>query len=59
MTTLPDWSSTVTLGWVAQAAPSTPPPGWALKTSWLAAPKVMVKALLVTVVNPLAVAVSV
>ena len=59
VTTLPDWSSTLTLGWVPQAAPSTPPPGWVLKTSWLAAPKVMEKALLVTVVKPLAAAVSV
>ena len=60
VTTLPDWSSTLTLGWVAQAVPSTPPPGWALKTvGRLAAPKVMEKALLVTVVNPVAAAVSV
>ena len=43
VTTLPDWSSTVTAGWVVQAAPSAPPPGWALKTSWEAGPKVMVK----------------
>ena len=43
VTTLPDWSSTLTAGWVPQAAPSAPPPGWVLKTSWVAAPAVMVK----------------
>ena len=59
VTTLPDWSSTVTAGWVPQAAPLAPPPGWALKTSWEAGPKVMVKVLLVTVVKPVAAAVSV
>ena len=57
--TLPEASSTLALGSVPQAAPSTPPPGWVLKTSSLAAPKVMEKALLVPVVNPLAAAVRV
>ena len=59
VTTLPPTSSTVTTGWVAQTAPSTPPPGWALKTSWEAAPIVMLKALLVAPVRPMALAVSV
>ena len=40
-------SSLVTTGWVAQVwAVSAPPLGWVLKTSWLAAPAVMLKALL-------------
>ena len=59
VTMLPPTSSTVTTGWVVQAAPLAPPPGWALKTSWVAAPMVMVKALLVAPVRPVAVAVSV
>ena len=59
VTTLPEASSTVTAGWVPQAAPLAPPPGWVLKASWVAVPKVMVKVLLVTVVKPVAAAVSV
>ena len=58
-TMLPPASSTLTAGWVPQAAPLAPPPGWALKTSWVAVPMVMVKVLLVTVVKPVAAAVSV
>ena len=53
VTVLPPTSSTVTAGWVAQAVPSAPPPGWVVKASWEAAPIVMVKALLVTLVRPL------
>ena len=41
VTVLPPASSTVTTGWVAQACPSTPPPGWVVKASWVAAPMVM------------------
>ena len=59
VTVLPPTSSTVTLGWVPQVAPSTPPPGWVVKASWVAPAMVMEKALLVTVVNPLAAAVKV
>ena len=59
VTVLPPTSSMLTLGWAVHTAPLAPPPGWVLKTSWLAAPKVMEKALLVTVVKPLAAAVSV
>ena len=59
VTMLPDWSSTLTAGWVPQAAPLAPPPGWVLKTSWVAPPKVMGTLLLVTVVKPVAAAVSV
>ena len=59
VTTLPPTSSTVTAGWVPQAAPLAPPPGWPVKTSWEAPPMVMEKALLVMVVNPVAAAVSV
>ena len=59
VTVLPPTSSTVTAGWVPQAVPSTPPPGWVLKASWEAPPIVMEKALLVMVVNPVAAAVSV
>ena len=59
VTVLPDWSSTVTAGWLVQVAPLAPPPGWAVKTSWVAVPKVMVKALLVAAVSPVAAAVSV
>ena len=59
VTTLPDWSSTVTAGWVPKAAPLAPPPGWVVKTSWEPGPKVMVKVVLVTVVKPAAAAVSV
>ena len=43
VTVLPPASSTVTAGWVPQAAPLAPPPGWVVKTSWVAAPKVMVR----------------
>ena len=59
VTTLPDWSSTLTPGWVVQVAPSAPPPGWVVKASWVAAPGVMVKAELVAPVSPVAAAVSV
>ena len=59
VTTLPDWSSTLTAGWVVQVAPLAPPPGWVVKTSWVAVPTVMVNALLVAPVSPVAVAVSV
>ena len=30
VTTLPEPSSMLTAGWVAQVAPSAPPPGWVL-----------------------------
>ena len=59
VTVLPPASSTVTLGWVPQAVPSTPPPGWVVKTSWEAPPMVMGTLLLVTVVKPVAAAVRV
>ena len=59
VTTLPDWSSTLTAGWVVQVAPSAPPPGWVVKTSWVAGPEVMVNAELVVPVSPVAAAVSV
>ena len=36
VTVLPEASSTVTTGWVVQAAPLAPPPGWVVKTSWVA-----------------------
>ena len=52
VTVLPPTSSTVTTGWFVQTAPLAPPPGWALKTSWEAAPIVMLKALLVGPVSP-------
>ena len=41
VTVLPLVSSAVTTGWV-KAAPSPPPPGWVVKTSWVAAPALMV-----------------
>ena len=59
VTVLPPTSSTLTEGWVPQAVPSAPPPGWLVKASWEAPPTVMVKELLVTLVNPVAVALSV
>ena len=59
VTTLPEASSTLTAGWVPQVAPLAPPPGWALKASWVAVPKVMVKVLLVEPAKPAAAAVSV
>ena len=59
VTTLPDWSSTLTEGWVPQTDPLAPPPGWGPKASWVAAPGVMLNVALVIVVNPVAAAVSV
>ena len=59
VTTLPEASSTLTAGWVPQAAPLAPPPGWVVKTSWVAVPTVMGTFPLVTVVKPVAEAVSV
>ncbi len=58
VTTLPDWSSTLTEGWVPQASPSVPPLG-VLTTSWEAVPKVMETLLEVIVVKPVAAAVTV
>ena len=52
-------SSTLTAGWVVQVAPLAPPPGWVVKTSWVAVPAVMVNAVLVAPVSPVAAAVSV
>ncbi len=52
VTTLPDWSSTLTVGWVAQAAPLAPPPGWGPKASWEAVPKVIETLLEVIVESP-------
>ncbi len=57
VTRLPEASSTLTLGWVPQAVPSTPPPGWVLRTSCVAGPKVMENVLLVAVPRPVALAV--
>ena len=37
----------LTAGWIAQAEPSPPPPGWVEKTTWVAGPAEMVKSLLV------------
>ena len=37
-------SSTLTAGWVVQVGAVGPAPGWVVKTSWVAAPMVMVKA---------------
>ena len=59
VTTLPEASSTATVGWAPQAVPSAPPPGWVVKTSLVAVPAVMLKAELVAVVRPVADAVSV
>ena len=42
VTMLPDASSMLTAGWSSRSQPSAPPPGWVLKTSWVAAPAVMV-----------------
>ena len=44
---LPPLSSMVTAGWVPQMAPLAPPPGWAVKASWVAAPAVRVNGVLV------------
>ena len=38
VTTLPPESSTLTTGWVLNAAPEAPATGWVVKTSWVAAP---------------------
>src|SRR5207302_691467 len=46
-------------GCVPHAAPLTPPPGWVLKTSCVAAPTVMEKEALAAAVNPEEVALSV
>ncbi len=59
LTVLPDWSSTLTTGCVVQVAALAPPPGWALKASWVAGPAVMEKVLLVAWFSPVAEAVSV
>ena len=56
VTVLPPLSSTVTTGWVVQAAPLAPPPGEVVKTSWVAAPTPMLNELLVAVPSPVAVA---
>ena len=40
--TLPKVSSTLTVGWVVQAAPFVPPPGCVVKTSWEAVDGLMV-----------------
>src|SRR3974390_2549867 len=58
VTVLPDWSWTVTTGWVLRAPPSTPVPGWVVKASWVAAPGVMEKLELVVPVRPVAAAVK-
>jgi len=42
VTGLPAESSTVTFGWVAQADPLAPPPGWVVNASCAAAPAVTV-----------------
>src|SRR5580704_8725893 len=57
VTTLPKASSTLTDGWLVQTAPSAPPPGGLLKTSFVAVPKVMLKFELVAEVSPAALAV--
>ena len=44
---LPPLSSMVTAGWVDQAAPFGPPPGWVVNTSLLGAPTVMANEVLV------------
>ena len=38
VTVFPPESSTVTAGWVVQAAALAPPPGWVVKASWAAGP---------------------
>jgi hypothetical protein len=57
--TFPLASSTETAGWADQAVPLAPPPGWVVKTSFVAAPAVMLNVLLVAEVRFLAVALSV
>ncbi len=42
-----------------QVAPLAPPPGWVLKTSWVAGPTVMVRALEMALERPVVAAVSV
>ena len=60
VTGLAPLSSTVTTGWVAKLVPSvTPPTGWVVTTSWLAAPTVMANGVLVPVIGPVMVALSV
>src|SRR3974390_194912 len=59
VTVLPDWSWTVTTGWVPSAAPSTPVPGWVVKASLVAVPGVTEKLELVVPVRPGAAAVKV
>ncbi len=59
VTVLPPTSWSVTPGWVVQATPLAPPPGWGPKTIWEAPPTVMEKELVSTVVKPLAAADSV
>ena len=59
LVTLPDASSMLTAGWVAQVAPLAPPPGWVLKASWLAGPAVRVNELLVAQLSPVALALRV
>ena len=54
VTTLPETSSTLTAGWVLQAAPSAPPPGWVREDELGGGPAVMVKVLLVAVLRPVA-----
>jgi hypothetical protein len=58
VTVLPDASSTVTTGWVAQVVPLLLPPGWVVNTTCEAAPK-MVKLLEMAVVRPVFTALSV
>src|SRR5579884_1597599 len=43
-TVLPEASSMLTTGWVDQAVLEEPPPGWVVKTTWLAEPEVILKA---------------
>ena len=59
VSTFPLASSTDTLGWVDQAAPLAPPPGWVVKASCAAAPAVTEKVLLVADVRLPSVALSV
>ena len=54
VTTLPDGPRWLTVGWVLQAVPLAPPPGWVVKTSLVAVPTVMLNGVLVAAVSPVA-----
>ncbi len=53
VTVLPPTSWNFTTGWVPQAAPLAPPPGWVVKASWEGPPTVMENGVLVPVDSPL------